>query len=84
MNFFRPFVNSREHSANIIYRIMSKLPFMVSNFDRIGFHKNVQDLFELLILPRITDKNGNKLPVQTAKQNIRDITFVSLCCIINM
>lgn len=36
-------------------------------------------LFEKILLPRITDDNGKRLPIDTAKRRIRKITFLAHC-----
>jgi len=57
----------REHKK----RIFSYQKFFVPTY--------LDDLFNRILLPRITDKNGKRLPIDIAKRQIRKITFLGHC-----
>lgn len=71
--------------ANFINRANSKLfdkghnPFVFcfQLFVPGFFNRYANDLFNMTLLPRITDKNGKALPVEVAKNNLRKIVFFS-------
>lgn len=74
-----------DKAANLINNVNSKLfakghnPF-VFGFQLLVpgyFNKFADDLFNMTILPRITDAKGNALPVEVAKDNLRKIVFFS-------
>ncbi len=41
--------------------------------------KYIEDLFERVLLPRITDINGNKLPTDVAQRRIRKLNILAHC-----
>ncbi len=79
MDWFTQIIINPKTSYKLGYTVMGKILFMIQALNRIALHKYINEIFDQTILPRISDKNGKKLPVQTAKQNIRNITFVSHC-----
>ena len=79
MDWFKQIIVNPQTSYKLSYTVLSKILFMNQAVNRIALHKYINEIFEQTILPRISDDNGNKLPVQIAKQNIRNITFVSHC-----
>lgn len=79
MDWFKQIILNPQTNYKLSYTVLSKILFMNQAVNRIALHKYINEIFEQTILPRISDDNGNKLPVQIAKQNIRNITFVSHC-----
>ena len=76
-----------DNVAKVFYTVNTKLHLEKKNLFAFGFqffvpgffNRYVQSLFDMMILPRIVDKNGNPFPEEMTKDNLRKIVFLSYC-----
>ena len=76
-----------DNVAKVFNAVNTKLHLEQKNLFTFGFqffvpgffNRYVQSLFDIMILPRIVDKNGQPLPEEMAKDNLRKIVFFPYC-----
>ena len=65
--------------ADVAKKIKTITSKNIFAYEKMFLHDEINALFEQTILPRITDKNGKKLSVNTAAKNIRKMNFIAHC-----
>lgn len=87
INEFIPIIEEKikQESAKLNYtpsetlRIIREHKKRIFSYQKYFVPAYLDDLFNKILLPRITDTNGKRLPIDTAKQQIRKMTILAHC-----